>query len=83
MEPAVLSVIAVLIMIVVIQVVIIRWVLRINEIVSVLNEQADYLEDMAFHIKKCAEKMGVSTAPYDEDIITAKNTRGNESNLST
>ncbi len=50
---------AFLIIYIVIPVVIIRWVLRINDILSVLNEQTDYLEDIAFRLKKCEEKMGV------------------------
>jgi hypothetical protein len=69
MRPEILAVIAALIIIVVIQVVIIRWVLRINEIVSVLNEQTDYLEDIAFRLKRCGEKIGVHG---EEDIVLAK-----------
>jgi len=55
----VLAIFAVLILYIVIPVVIVRWVLRINDIVSILNEQTDYLEDIAFRLKRCAEKMGI------------------------
>ena len=66
MEPEVLLGIAALIIILVVPIVIIRWVLRINEIVSILNEQTDYLEDIAFRLKRCGEKMGVSDEPNEK-----------------
>ena len=72
MEPEVLLAVAAFIIIIIVQVAILRWVFRINKIVEALNEQNDYLEDIAFRLKKCAEKMGVCAGPYDEDIVTAK-----------